>query len=228
MGGLTLRDKVIEALQAAGATEEMVAAAVGVFGEFGEFPRRPNGRPRKHADRAAKDRAYRARKRAHDETQNETHPPRDVWPEGRDETHDETPVPDALNLRARLFAASSGNVHALADISPIRALLDQGCDLEADILPIVARELPELPRPLRNWGAPWLVRDILAARDQRLAGHRVEAPSPPRHAPPAIDWDEFVGGYRAGLIKWNTARLGPKPDELGCRAPPEVLREHGY
>jgi hypothetical protein len=36
-------------------------------------------------------------------------------------------------------------------------LLDQGCDLEADILPIVAREVPELPRPLRNWGAPWLV-----------------------------------------------------------------------
>jgi hypothetical protein len=31
--------------------------------------------------------------------------------------------------------------------------------------------LPELPRPLKNWGAPWLVRDILAARDQRLAGH---------------------------------------------------------
>ena len=27
---------------------------------------------------------------------------------------------------------------------------------------------------------------------------------------PAIEWDEFVGGYRAGLIKRNTARLGPK------------------
>jgi hypothetical protein len=26
------------------------------------------------------------------------------------------------------------------------ALLDQGCDLEADVLPIVARELPDLPR----------------------------------------------------------------------------------
>jgi hypothetical protein len=32
---------------------------------------------------------------------------------------------------------------------------------------IVAREVPELPRPLRNWGAPWLVREILAAREQR-------------------------------------------------------------
>jgi hypothetical protein len=62
--------------------------------------------------------------------------------------------------------------------SRIRALLDQGCDLEADILPIVAREIPELPRPLKNWGAPWLVRDMLGARDQRLAlaaGRPVEA-----------------------------------------------------
>jgi hypothetical protein len=47
-------------------------------------------------------------------------------------------------------------------------------------------------------------------------------------APPAIDWDEFVGGYRAGLIEWNRARLGPKPGEPGCRAPAEVLREHGF
>jgi hypothetical protein len=58
---------------------------------------------------------------------------------------------------------------ALADISPIRALIEQGCDLEVDVLPIVAREIPELPRPLKNWGAPWLVREILAARGQRLA-----------------------------------------------------------
>jgi len=55
-----------------------------------------------------------------------------------------------------------------ADIAPIRALLDQGCDLEADVLPTVARTVPELPRPLRNWGAQWLVREILAAREQRL------------------------------------------------------------
>jgi hypothetical protein len=64
----------------------------------------------------------------------------------------------------------------------------RACDLEADVVPIVARELPELPRPLKNWGAPWLVGEILAAREQRLAGHRVEAPPPVRRAPPAIDW----------------------------------------
>jgi hypothetical protein len=106
-------------------------------------------------------------------------------------------------------------------------LIAQGCDLESDVLPVVARSLPDLPRPLKNWGAPWLVREILAAREQRLAGHRVEA-APPARRTPAIDWDEFVGGYRAGIIQWNTGRLGPKPGEPGCRAPAEVLREHGF
>ena len=66
----------------------------------------------------------------------------------------------------------------------------------------------------------------LAAREQRLAGHRVEAAAPARRTP-AIEWHEFVGGYRAGHIQWNTARLGPEPGEPGCRASAEVLREHG-
>jgi hypothetical protein len=88
-----------------------------------------------------------------------------------------------------------------------------------DILPIVARTVPELSRPLKNWGAQWLVREILAAREQRLAGHPVEDPPPGRHTP-AIEWDEFVGGYRAGLIQWNRARLGPCPGSLDAEHRP--------
>jgi hypothetical protein len=53
-------------------------------------------------------------------------------------------------------------------------------------------------------------------------------PDPEVEAPLPSDWDELVGGYRAGLIEWNTAQFGPKPGEAGCRAPTEVLREHGY
>jgi hypothetical protein len=132
------------------------------------------------------------------------------------ETRDERKL-----LQATLVLAAKGNVDDDIAIEPIRALVEQGCDLEADILPIVAREVPELPRPLKNWGAPWLVREILATREQRLAGHRVEA-APPARRTPAIEWDEFVRGYRAGLIEWNTARLGPKPGGPG------VAREHGY
>jgi hypothetical protein len=59
------------------------------------------------------------------------------------------------------------------------------------------------------------------------AGQLVEAP-PPSQRTPAIEWDEFVGGYRAGLIEWNTARLGPKPSEPGCRAPAEVRRNNSH
>ena len=69
----------------------------------------------------------------------------------------------------------------------------------------VATRVSDLPRPLKNWGAPWLVREILAARDRRLAGangapactvsESVEAPPPVRRTP-AIEWDEFVAGHR--------------------------------
>jgi hypothetical protein len=55
-----------------------------------------------------------------------------------------------------------------ATSTPEPTLLDQGCEIEADVVPIVAKEVPDLPRPLKNWGAPWLVRESLAARDQRL------------------------------------------------------------
>jgi hypothetical protein len=63
---------------------------------------------------------------------------------------------------------AQGHVDPAADIAPIEALLAQGCDLEADILPTVAGTVPDLPRPLKNWGAKWLVQEILAARDRRL------------------------------------------------------------
>jgi hypothetical protein len=195
-----LLSAIVEALRSAGATEETVAAVVKAGVELQNSPPRQRGRPRQYADDAARQRAWRRRN--------------DI----RDETQGGGALDGARNLRVRLLDASQGNADPAADITPIRALLDQGCDLEADVVPIVAREVPELPRPLKNWGAPWLVREILAAREQRLAEHRVEDAPPPRHTP-AIQWDEFVGGYRAGLIEWNTARLGPKPGEVGCRAP---------
>ena len=72
------------------------------------------------------------------------------------------------SLEQLLVDAARWNVDREADVEPIQALLDQYCDLEADVLPVVARTVPELPRPLKNWGAQWLVREILAAREQRL------------------------------------------------------------
>jgi hypothetical protein len=78
----------------------------------------------------------------------------------------------------------------------IRALLDKGCDLEADVLPTVARTVPALLHPLKSWGAQWLVREILDARERRL--HPKDAA---REAPGSQRVEEVdpLGGSRAWL-----------------------------
>jgi hypothetical protein len=73
---------VVAAMQAAGATEEMIAAAVGVAGESPNPPPGRPGRPRNYATRAARDRAYYERRKRRDEIHDEILP--------RDEIHDET------------------------------------------------------------------------------------------------------------------------------------------
>jgi hypothetical protein len=246
----TLPIAIVDALRSAGATVEMIAAAEKAYGEFGDSPRPRGGRPRKYAGRAECDRAYRERKKAREETCEETCEETPAAEAPREETHEETPpVPrDQIlyryaneRLLAALTEAARGNFDPFANLEPIRDLIQQGCDLEQDVVPVVAGLIPELPRPLKNWGATWLVRDILAARDQRLTGkvvaggergevyefEPVEAP-PPVQRTPAIAWDEFVAGHRSGLIEWNRARLGPYPGEPGCRAPADVLSEHGF
>jgi hypothetical protein len=171
---------IVEALRNAGATEEMIAAAVKAGGELQNSPPRQRGRRRQYADDAARQRAWRRRNEIRDESQPSAGP--------CDEIRVERPPDAGPNrfrlvpteaLRGRLLEAAQCHIDPMADVAPISGLLDQGCDLEADVVPIVAREVPELPRPLKNWGALWLVREILAARDQRLAGHPVEDPPPP-------------------------------------------------
>ena len=70
-----------DAIKNAGATEEIVAALMNVGGTFERAPRSKGGRPRKYADRALRDRAYRERKKARDETS--------AADQARDETYDE-------------------------------------------------------------------------------------------------------------------------------------------
>jgi hypothetical protein len=81
----------------------------------------------------------------------------------------EADLASARSIHDRLIDAAHGNVEPGLSVAPIHALIEQGCDLDADILPVIAREVPELPRPLRNWGAQWFVREILDARDRRGA-----------------------------------------------------------
>jgi hypothetical protein len=100
------------------------------------------GRPRKYQNRSECDRAYRARAKERARIREE--------------------------MRGRLYGAARGHVEPELDVEPIRRLLDRSCDLEADILPTVARTVPELPRALKSWGAQWLVQEILAARERQL------------------------------------------------------------
>jgi hypothetical protein len=86
-------------------------------------------------------------------------------------------IPD---LRGRLEEAGQGHFDADADIAPIRALLDQGCDLEGDILPTVARTVPELPRPLKRWGAALASANRLPLIDGQPADRWVRGPSSDR------------------------------------------------
>jgi hypothetical protein len=52
------------------------------------------------------------------------------------------------SLKELLVGAARHNVDLSAGEGPIRYLIDIGCDLEADILPTVARTVPDLPRRL--------------------------------------------------------------------------------
>jgi hypothetical protein len=104
----TLPKAVIEALQATGATEEMIAAARVAFVAYEDGYR---------AKAAARQRACRARKR---------HVTRNEASQSPIES-----VTDAID-------ASHGNVDPDAHIATILALIEQGCDLEADILPVIA------------------------------------------------------------------------------------------
>jgi hypothetical protein len=89
----------------------------------------------------------------------------------------EADLASARRIYERLINAAR-NVEPGLSVAPIRALIEQGCNLDADILPVIACEVAELPRPLRNWGVKWLADEILSARDRRLGalGAPSEAP----------------------------------------------------
>ena len=176
-----------------------------------------------------------------------------------------------------LCEAASENVDRAApgitDVAPIKQLLEDGCELYTDILPVIREQVPGLSSPLRNWGAKWLMAAIRARRDgNAAAGPTLQAQAsnptqrPPNEAGEALhngntqaqgaldeddeppiaplpemtawgerpqngaqfDWGELVEAFKAGMLEWNAARLGPAPGLPGCRAPAEVLKTNGY
>jgi hypothetical protein len=161
----------VKAFRSAGATEEMIAKARLIFGSL---PSEPPGRPRMYKNAKEADHAFymrhrdRFREMREISRKNGHHPLPSEYVEAVGRTLIGTemlPPARVLSLKELLIDAAGGNVDREADVLTIRAMLDKGCDLEADVLPTVARTVPELPRPLKNWGAQWLVQEILAARE---------------------------------------------------------------
>lgn len=50
----------------------------------------------------------------------------------------------------------------------------------------------------------------------------------PVHEWPSWKWDTAVANFVKNGREFWVDRYGPKPDEPGCKAPPEVLRKHGF
>jgi hypothetical protein len=140
----TLPLAVAKALQAAGATREMISAARVAFGTCQDGYR---------AKGAARQRALRERRRS-----NVT--PRDAREiSGADLTPRDVTGADLLQA---LSLAGRGNFDLSASFEPIRALLDQGCELEADKGAARQRALRERRRNVTRDEAP---QPAVAPRD---------------------------------------------------------------
>lgn len=127
-------------------------------------------------------------------------------------------------LLDRLISACGGHVSRgsrIEFIGPIDALFSQGCDLERHILPTLARIVPKMTTPLNSWGAPFLTREILAARDKDRQANAV-APRPEDQ--PVTSWELPFRQWNAGRGHWPGGKYGPAPLDPVCKVPPDVLQ----
>jgi hypothetical protein len=153
----------------------MIAAAAGAFGTWENVPR---------IKAAARQRAFRAQKRnvtRNEATQCDAAPTieRNVTPDGRPPSilwrfsgrlHVSRPRLPLAVVEALQAAGATKEMISAARVAFVtcedgyrakaaRVLIEQGCDLEADILPIVAREVPAAS-PAQKPGAPLASRTI--------------------------------------------------------------------
>lgn len=127
------------------------------------------------------------------------------------------PVPRAPNLLDRLFEAAGiagfreERHPGLLRIGPIHALMDQGYDLETDILPVIRDRARNVT--FNSWS--YFVGAITDAA-------RAKSAIPPKPDGPSEDWNKRLAVWKQSRT-WAQA-WGPKPDEPGCKAPPELLK----
>jgi hypothetical protein len=104
------------------------------------------------------------------------------------------------NLRALLTDAAKGRVETdCANLTAIERLINEGCDLNDDIIPFVSARVPLLIKRLRTWNAKWLVEGIReASADRRRTGASVTDSliSKPFVAEDSPLWPHCVNRYR--------------------------------
>jgi hypothetical protein len=147
----------------AGITEQQATAIIWALGAAGIVVRCKFADGWLPVTAAERSRRYRNRKRAKRAAAMMERPPIAAAPALR-------PADELLD---RLIAAANGNVvrdaPGILDLTPIRALIAAGCDLEDDILPVIKEfaTYPERP-PFRFWERDWLLDPIRKRRDDRL------------------------------------------------------------
>jgi hypothetical protein len=129
----------------------------------------------------------------------------------------QTEPPRAPALLDRLFEAAGiasfreERHPGLLRIQPIRALIDQGYDLDADILPIIRERSRNVTFSSWQYFVPAIVESA-----------RLKSAIPPKPEVPAEDWPKRIAVWQQSRT-WAQA-WGPKPGETGCKVPPELLR----
>jgi hypothetical protein len=99
----------------------------------------------------------------------------------------------------------------LLKIGPIRALIDQGYDLDRDILPVIRERSRNVT--FNSWS--YFIGAIIDAAKLRSS-------IPPKQEPPAEDWGKRLAVWQQSRT-WAQA-WGPKPGEIGCKVPPELMK----
>ena len=207
---------ILEALRSAGATEEMLAAAIAAD-RGARAPHRAKDAERKRRARAAKGGAHPGRRPADAVAR-----PADIAPRPSDTEPCSADAPADERMRARLLEAAQHHAEPLADVGPMRRLIDQGCDLKADILPTVARTYRRSRVPSSVGGA--------MAREGNPGVARAAAPSVRRQsegrrgAPRLIAssartrlWDAALCPLDAPLRPLDAGQDGPRLWLLGRR-----------
>jgi uncharacterized protein YdaU (DUF1376 family) len=98
----------------------------------------------------------------------------------------------------------------------------KGCDPEADVWPVIAKAAARAKAKGTLISSPrYFEIAIFEARDNRLAC----APTPAEAK--AAEYKKFDEGMSAYMHKgWWHETMGPKPDEPGCKVPPEILQKY--